>query len=154
MELITISNKSDSSGLIRIKAAKFFLTRFNPNILTYLFGNGHPGPWSYYSQYVSLYAIRDGYNISDIGIIGDYIEYGIIFVIGGIMMILKGAFFKVSQGFYYLKYYIFIQCFTLLTGNGIFGGVDIIILMILYIFDVNRHELIKEKQMITIESKE
>jgi hypothetical protein len=46
----------------------------------------------------------------------------------------------VGPEYSYLKYYIAMQSFTLLTGKGILGGVDIILLLILYIFDTERNK--------------
>ncbi len=38
----------------------------------------------------------------------------------------------------FLKYYIYFQSFTLIAGSGIFGGADIALIIILYIFDWDR----------------
>jgi len=112
-----------------------------PSKWAYIFGNSCSGPGSPYNQRSILYQLQ-GYFITDIGIIGDYIKYGIVFVLAGIFLLLKAIFFKTTLEFQFLKYYIFSQCFTLLTGYGIFGGVDIILLLILYIFDIQRAESI------------
>jgi len=37
------------------------------------------------------------------------------------------------------------QCFTLIAGNGIFAGVDIVMLMILYVYDVQRSQMVNEQ---------
>lgn len=130
---------------IRIKAAHFFLTSFMPTKWAYLFGNGDSGLGSAYDQRIILYALKYGYYLSDIGILGDYIKYGVVFILAGFYMLIKVLLFKVSPGIQYLKYYILTQCFTLVAGYGIFGGADIVILLILYVFDVNRAEILKEK---------
>ncbi len=135
---VSSSQMSGLSGGIRLRAARFFLTRFQPDTWSYIFGNGNSGPGSIFNQKMELYAHRYRFFISDIGVIGDYVKYGIIFVVAGLYMIAKSLFFKVSPEYRYLKYYIGMQCFTLLTGYGILGGVDILILLILYIFDVDR----------------
>jgi len=126
------------SGGIRLRAMKFYLTDFMPNKLAYVFGNGSSGMGSAYERKLVFIAIKYKFYLADIGIIGDYVKYGIVFTIGGLAMIIKSIGFKVSSKYSYLKYYIYSQCFTLIAGYGIFGGVDIIILMILYIFDIDR----------------
>lgn len=122
---------------VRIKAARFYLTDFQSDGWTYLFGNSRPASGNFYGRKLELFAYKYGYYITDIGIIGDYVRYGIIFVIAGLFMLLKSIRFKVGLEYRYLKYYIVMQCFTLATGKGILGGVDILILLILYIFDLN-----------------
>jgi len=135
---ISSSQVQNLSGGIRIRAMKYFLTDFMPNKWVYVFGNGSPALGSVYSQKMGFLVYKYRFFLSDIGIIGDYVKYGIIFILAGITLIIKSVRFKVSQDYSYLKYYIYAQCFTFFTGFGIFGGVDIIILMILYVFDVDR----------------
>jgi hypothetical protein len=55
-------------------------------------------------------------------------------------MLIKALRFRINNSLIYLKFYILSQCFTIITGKGIFGGVDIIMLLILYVFDVYRSE--------------
>ena len=144
---VSTSQVSDLSGGIRLKAAKFFLTSFQPDELSYIFGNGSSGRGSIYSQRMTLYTLKYGFYLSDIGVLGDYIRYGIVFVIAGLYMLAKSIMFRVSPEYRYLKYYIIMQCFTLLTGYGILGGVDVVLLLILYVFDVDRANQIKENSV-------
>ncbi len=135
---VSSSQMGDLTGGVRIKASRFFLTSFQPSGWSYLFGNGVAGSGSMYSSRMSLYAFKYGFYLSDIGVIGDYIKYGIVFVLAGLYMLAKSILFKVSPEYRYLKYYIVMQCFTLVTGYGILGGVDVVLLLILYVFDVDR----------------
>jgi hypothetical protein len=59
-------------------------------------------------------------------------------------MLIRAIRFNISKELQYLKFYIFSQCFTLITGYGILGGVDVVILLILYVFDVDRAEKLQE----------
>jgi len=144
---VSTSQVSDLAGGIRLKAAKFFLTSFQPHELSYIFGNGNSGRGSIYSQRMTLYTFKYGFYLSDIGVLGDYIRYGIAFVIAGLYMLAKSIMIRVSPEYRYLKYYIIMQCFTLLTGYGILGGVDVVLLLILYVFDVDRANQIKENSV-------
>lgn len=141
---ISTSQVSDLSSGIRIKAARFFLTTFQPSEWSYIFGNGGSGQGSIYSQKMTLYSFKYGFYTTDIGVIGDYVKYGIIFVAAGLYMLTKSLLIKVNSEFRYLKYYIVMQGFTLLTGFGILGGVDVVLLLILYVFDVDRANRLKE----------
>jgi hypothetical protein len=132
---------------IRIKAARFFLTSFMPNKWAYLFGNGDSGLGSLYDQKIMLYALKYGFYIADIGILGDYIKYGVVFILAAIYMLVKVLTIKVGPEVQFLKYYILSQCFTLVAGNGIFGGADIVLILILYVFDVNRAEILERKKL-------
>jgi hypothetical protein len=125
---------------VRLRAARFFLTEFMPNKWAYILGNGSNGAGSAYDQKMLIYQLKYGFFISDIGVLGDYVKYGIVFVVAGLLLLVKSILFKTTPEFQYLKFYILSQCFTLLTGFGLLGGVDIIILLILYIFDVQRAE--------------
>jgi hypothetical protein len=135
---ISSSQAQNISGGIRLRAIKYFLTDFMPSAWAYLFGNGDPGMNSLYSQKMSFLVFKYGFYLSDIGIIGDYVRYGLIFTLAGLAMIVKSVRFKISSDYSYLKYYILSQCFTFFTGYGIFGGVDIFIMLILYVFDMDR----------------
>jgi len=143
LTLISSSQSKNLSGGIRLKTMNFFLTDFMPNNWAYFFGNGESGPGSLYSQRLAFLSLKYGFYLSDIGLIGDYIKYGIIFMLAGVVMIVNSIRFRVSPEYSYLKYYIFSQCFTFITGTGIFGGVDIVILCILYIFDIDRAKNIR-----------
>lgn len=150
---VSSSQASGLSGGVRIRAMEYFLTDFMPNKLAYIFGNGNPGLGSEYNQRITILAFENGFFLADIGIVGDYFKYGIIFVLAGIAMLYKSLRFKVSSKYSFLKYYILSQCFTLIAGFGILGGVDIIILMILYIFDVDRDRRNKSKsELITLQN--
>lgn len=135
---VSSSQASGQSGGVRLRAMEYFITDFSPNKLTYIFGNGTPAMGSIYNQKMGYLAFKHGFFLSDIGILGDYIKYGIIFVLAGLALLYKSLRFKVNTKFTFLKYYILSQCFTLIAGSGIFSGVDIVILMILYVFDVDR----------------
>jgi hypothetical protein len=145
-ELTKVSNSqvNDLASGIRLKAARFFVTTFMPSEWAYIFGNGVSAEGSIYDQKMTLYAMRYGFYLADIGIIGDYIKYGIIFVVAGLIMLFKSIRFKINPEYNFLKYYILTQCFTLVTGYGIFGGVDVILLLILYVFDKDRSNQLED----------
>jgi hypothetical protein len=125
---------------IRVQAANFFLTDFMPTDWAYIFGNGNSDAGSPYDIKITYYALKYKFFQSDIGVLGDYVKYGIVFTIAGLILIARALLFKIPGHYVFLKFYILAQCFTLLTGKGIFGGTDIVIVSILYIFDAVRAE--------------
>lgn len=143
---VSTSQVSHLNGGVRLKAARFFLTSFQPGDWSYIFGNSNVGSGSIYNQRMELYAYKYGFYVTDIGVIGDYVKYGIVFVAAGMYMLVKSILFNVSLAYRYLKYYIVMQCFTLVTGYGILGGVDVILLLILYLFDLDRASQEKENE--------
>jgi hypothetical protein len=126
---------------IRVRAAKFFLTDFMPNNLAYWFGNSNSEAGSPYNLKQFYYNVKYGFYLNDIGIIGDYVRYGVIFTIGSIYLLIKAIFFKIGHEYRFLKYYIVAQCFTLLGGKGVIGGADIVLICTLYIFDLEHAKL-------------
>ena len=141
---VSSSQSSNLSEGIRIKAARFYLTSFMPDGLAYIFGNNQPALGGPYSQKMVMYTLKYGFYLSDIGLIGDYVTYGIVFVLAGLVLVFKGIFFKVRDQYKFLKYYIVFQSMTLIAGRGIFSGVDILILSIVYIFDQDRAHVLLE----------
>lgn len=131
---------------IRVRAAKFFLTSFMPNNLAYLFGNSNSEAGSPYNLKIAYYAIKYGFYLNDIGIIGDYVRYGVIFTIGSIYLLIKSLTIKVTNDYKFLKYYILAQCFTLIAGKGVLGGADIVLVCTLYIFDIENAKLITKQK--------
>jgi hypothetical protein len=157
---VSSSQMQNLGGGVRMRAADFYLTEFTPNIWAHLFGNSNAGFGSQYNQAMLFNALKYGFYTTDIGILGDYFKYGIIFAVTGLYLVVKAIRFNISKELLYLKFYILSQCFTLLTGFGIFGGVDILLLLALYIFDVDQakrmgklHESVpgQNKQKVTIQ---
>jgi len=135
---VSTSQAQDLGGGIRIKAARFYLTTFQPGTMSYLFGNSAAAPGTKYTFNMAYYTMKYGFYVSDLGVLGDYIKYGVVFTITGLIFLARSILFKVGIEYSYLKYYIASQCFTLIAGYGILGGVDILIVLIVYIFDVDR----------------
>lgn len=136
------SNQSQNiENDIRVRAAKFFLTTFMPNDLAYILGNGNAEGGSAYSLQGLYYAQKYGFYLNDIGMIGDYVRYGILFTIASFVLLAKAFLIKIGPSYRFLKYFIAAQCFTLLAGKGVLGGADIILICSLYIFDIEHAEL-------------
>jgi hypothetical protein len=131
----------------RFEAAVFFLTKFFPSDLAYLTGNG--------SAYNSLYKLRllryseqYGYYLSDIGLIGEYVKYGMIFVFAIFMMLYRVLRAKLTEKFMFIKYNFLSLLLALLTAGAALGsdGMSIVVnSMLLYLVDLNLSEEQPEK---------
>lgn len=141
-QLLEASKETKDSGAsnIRIKAIRFYFRNMFPNGLSYIFGNGVGSRSSDLAQRMTEYSTNYGYFLSDIGIIGNYINYGAFFVIGVIGLIIKVLVTKIQESFMFLKYFILSLFLTLPTGGG-FTGSELIVLacLCMYLIDVSAH---------------
>ncbi len=109
------------SDYIRVKAAEYFLTDFSPNLLTRLLGNGAP-IWglSAYGIYVARLAVYEGLYQSDVGIIGMYSMFGILPVIGYIIIWVKSFTVELPEEYQYVRYYFWYLLLTSFTWYTVY----------------------------------
>jgi len=109
------------SDYIRVKAAEYFLTDFSPNLLTRLLGNGAP-MWglSAYGIYVARLAVYEGLYQSDVGIIGMYSMFGILPVIGYIIIWVKSFTVELPEEYQYVRYYFWYLLLTSFTWYTVY----------------------------------
>ena len=141
MFMVTQDQVTDDEDNIRIRAARYFLTDFMPNELAYIFGNADGHQRSPYGMKLFVLSMVNRFFLSDIGIIGDYVRYGAIFLLGAIIMLVKLIKIKVDPEFEYLKYYVYLMLLTMFTGGGDFGSPNILIILIAYLFDLGSYKL-------------
>jgi len=116
--------ETNSEGLenIRIKAAKYFINDLAPNNINKFLGNGVPhGEKSKYNIYTTILADTKGYYLSDVGIVGIYIMFGIIAVLGYCLIWIRSFTIRLPEKYIYLKYYLWFLLFTCLTSNTVYG---------------------------------
>lgn len=137
----THSDAEKAEDYIRIRAAIFFLTDFMEHPMAYLLGNGTPYS-SGYAREMHKFNIYWGYYIADLGLIGNYVLYGIFFVFGVIAICIKSLKIKIEDRYLYIKYIFIVVILSLITGGG-FSKTDTIcsIMLLLYILDVSHHSL-------------
>lgn len=140
-EMLSVTKETRSQGMdyIRVRAARYFLSRFFPNKLTYLFGNGASSANSEYSSYIDFLSKKYGYYLSDIGIIGNYVNFGILFVIGVLGILYKTIKSKIQPGYHYIKYFFILNALCIIVAGG-FAQSDFIVLVTisLYMIDVSK----------------
>ncbi len=144
MNLVEVTEKQASQQQedIRIRAAKFYLTDFYPNKINYLIGNGVGHMMSSYGMRIAYYKTNLGFFQSDIGLVGDYTEYGVLFVIGVVLILWKIFTIRVKNEYVFIKYWAVIVVVSLVFGSP-FGrpSTVVVILSALYIMDVSNYEL-------------
>lgn len=113
---------SAGNDYIRVVAGKYFLTQFTPNIESKIFGNGVSNETSNYGKKVKSLEDNDYYFITDVGLIEVYILFGIIAIIGYLMIFVLSFKIPVPPGYYYLKYYLWLILATSLTSDALISN--------------------------------
>jgi hypothetical protein len=137
---ITLQQGGKFAENVRFKAVMFYLYRFAPGKLSFLIGNGAYSGHSAYGIMMDNYSKLFGYYLSDIGIIGEFILYGIIFVTAELIILFKIAFIQYHEEFHFIKYVVYSMFFSIFVGGGAFGTAEGIVMMclLLYLVDVSK----------------
>ncbi|MGZ4159224.1 MAG: hypothetical protein ACXVNF_00270 [Neobacillus sp.] len=146
----TQSDLGSSDEYIRIKAAKYYLNKFQPSPVTRVFGNGFPnGKDSYYSHEISLLQTDRGFYAQDIGLAGLYAYLGIFAVIAFVIIYYKGLKAKLADKYNYLKMFLLFLITTSFTTDSTFSGSYVFaIVFTLYLYEHCTEEA--QKTFVTI----
>jgi len=139
-EALLVQSQKDTStseGYVRFRAAKFFLTEFMDNSWTYVAGNGRSYPNSRYGSEIRFYADNYGYYLGDIGLIGNYVVYGALFVAGVIAICFRSLKLKIEEEYVYIKYMILTIVLAMITSAG-FTKADAISFMMILLYIIDR----------------
>jgi len=138
---VSKSQASKDDDDIRVKCAKFFLYEFPPTKLNYLIGNGDPHGASPYGLKDYYYRTNFQFFRSDIGFLGEYITYGVLYVICVLLILRKFFTTKIEPRYAYIKYWAIIEVLNSITGGAFTRSTEIIVITsILYIYDVSSFE--------------
>jgi hypothetical protein len=144
MALIQVSEEQASQNEedIRVRAAKFFLTEFYPTKLNYFLGNGQSHMMSAYGMKVFYYKVTFGYYKNDIGIIGEFVKYGVVFVIAVILIFRKFFSIKIESKYSFIKFWAFLLIISEISGGMFQRPTSIIVITaIMYIYDISNFKL-------------
>lgn len=115
------SDLKEGDNYVRVQAGTYFLTDFSPNNINKLIGNGVSNyGFSYYGLLEERLAVQQGFYLSDVGIIAVYAMFGIVCVIGYLLIWVKSFTIPVPKEFYYLKYYLWYLLLTSFTWFGVY----------------------------------
>ena len=139
---VTQHEQNQSTDNVRVRAATFFLTVFMPDKLTYFLGNGASSSNEEYGQLMEMYADVYGFYRSDIGLIGTYVTFGPLFIIGELAIYFKVFRKRLPESISFVKYVFVFQFFKILTGSDPFGGMSGIVsyMILLYLIDISLAE--------------
>jgi hypothetical protein len=139
-EMINLSQKQQSSmqQSIRLLAARYFLFELNHNPLWILVDNGFPGPRSAYGVHLGRLSDELGYYQSDIGLIGDFSNFGILYLIGILSALIKLVSYKTNENYSFIRYSALMMLMTFFTGSGLGSGIIIQLCFLFYIIDKDK----------------
>jgi hypothetical protein len=139
---VTRRQTQNLTSYVRFESARYFLTEFFTNPWAYITGNGAAARSQYALRLIRI-AEEHGFYQTDIGLIGEYSKFGILFVIGVIIILYRALMSKLPEGLMFIKYNFLGIILTIVTGAGAFGnsGTNILInSMLLYVIDLYRHD--------------
>lgn len=138
---LTQGQVGDEDEDIRMKAARFFLVDFFPSPIAYIIGNGEAHGSSAYGMQVVSYKVVYHYFQTDVGLIGDFSKYGLIFLFGVLAIYFKVFSTHGLKRFPYVKYYFLISFIKIILGSD-FGSAEpiVVISIIFYLIDIELHD--------------
>jgi len=140
-------NMQQGQEYTRILTAYYYLFEFSPKTINKVFGNGVPyGSKTEYGKYVNRLRDLYNYNYNDVGLIGIYAFWGILAVIGYILIFIKSFTLKLPTRYYYLKYYIWFLIVTSLTSSLLYYYHFLITtILVIYVFQTIIEIQVKHK---------
>jgi len=137
----TQDDTEDIQDYIRYQSAQYYLTDFQPSVVTRVIGNGFGyGDKTDYGRAIGQLQ-NQGYFVEDLGLLGLYIYLGVFGIIAYFIIFYRS--FKVSlpSNFHYLKMYIMFLFLNGLTNSATFSESGVLsIVFTLYIFDMIKNQ--------------
>jgi hypothetical protein len=138
---VSKTQSSQGSGYVRLRAAQYYLLNFNPRKLWMLVGNGMPAAHTNYGTAIDRITLSTGFYLNDIGLIGDFFRFGIIYVLVILFVQIKMGVMKLDEKYSYIRYMAFTDLLALITGSGLQSQFIVFMCISMYILDVNRKEI-------------
>lgn len=127
---------------IRVRSAKFFLFDFYTSPLNYLIGNGESHMMSAYGMKIWFYKSNYGFYQNDLGILGEYVRFGVLYVICVFLLFRKLFIMKIAPRYAYFKYWAVMLILDELMGGAFSKPTSIVIITsVFYIYDISTFEL-------------
>lgn len=132
---------------VRLKAAQFFLFNFSPNTLAQIIGNGAANPHSGYGSQVIYYMQNFGYFQADIGILGEYTKYGLLYTLAELFIIFKVIFMKLPPIISFIRFMWMGKLLMGFTGGGVFSEAPNIVEICLVLYIIDAYKTIEFKNL-------
>lgn len=137
---------------IRLLAADYYLFEFSNHTATYFLGNGAYNFNSSYGKKILSLNENEYFYLEDLGLFKGYFLFGILFVIGYILIFIKSFVIKLPHNQLYLKYYIWmILILSFTTRANTNAGFGVVLVSVLYLFEfayLEQNNLIKTKSSV------
>lgn len=148
MEFISLTQRQTTSQQpnIRILAAIFFMTDFMPANIAYILGNGQDSMNEAYGLRIYFYRVAKGFHQSDIGLIGSYSRFGVLFVIAQLSVLAKLIFGKIHPKISYIRYYFISLPFVMFSGTNMFDRPDGIVTLVITLYIVDYYRNLKDNE--------
>jgi hypothetical protein len=133
----TQNDLGSTDDYVRTKAAKYYLNKFQPSVLTRIFGNGFAnGLDSPYAKEIDHLRKQNGYFFEDVGFIGLYAELGVLALIAWLIIVIRALKTKLIPEYDYLKMFIiFLICGSFTTNAAFSSGSIMAIVFTLYLYE-------------------
>jgi hypothetical protein len=135
---------------VRVQAGIYFLNEMKKNPAIAILGNGAPSEQSLYGKQVIIVPSLKGYFLSDVGIIGSYFKFGILFVFAASILILRIIFMKIPGKLNFIRLYAIMQLSVLFTTFPSFeepsGILAFTMLLSLIDYNLSNKQINKKKE--------
>ncbi|MDC0584660.1 hypothetical protein OAO55_02905 [Bacteroidales bacterium] len=133
----------EGDGDVRARAIKFYLNDFQEARGTYVFGNGLDNLNSPYGRKLAHIKIRKGYYCSDIGIVGLYVVYGLLFALCILYALIYTVSRKMHFSLTYVRLFFFFIIGRSVTDQIEFSGGQGAVLLCCLFYTVDYYDHIK-----------
>lgn len=140
---VTQRQQANMGKNVRLLASRYFLFDLNHNPLWILTGNGNPAPHSEYGDFLIRISDELGFYQSDVGIIGDFSKFGILFGLAEVIFLLKLVFYKVNEKYSFMRYFALASIMTIAVGAGMGAESFAIFCLMFYIVDIDKQNTSK-----------
>jgi len=125
--MLLIYDVTNNTGnyAIRIESIRFYFSNLFPSIFTYILGNGLASELTNYGQEIFYYKKQYGLYQSDIGLFGEYVRFGILFIAGVVILVIKMLKNKSNDYITYSFYFIIISS-VFLSNFGVLSCIPLL----------------------------
>jgi hypothetical protein len=146
MVTLTFQHSREGERYIRFRAANFFISGYSDNTIAYVFGNGTPTERSAYGIAMEKISTVYGYYLSDLGIIGVFFKFGILYVITVFVVFIKIYSLIKNRSITYLKNFIASVIITMFTTVLIFDEAEGIVVLCIIFYLIDYYSMLKGKK--------
>jgi hypothetical protein len=123
---------------IRFRAAEYYLTDFFKSPIAYITGNGMFNWDSSYGKEVTFNMVYHRYYLADIGLVGNYAIFGLLFVLGIFIILIRSLSIKIESNYMYIRLMFISMLLSVIIAAG-FALSDTIcfVTLAMYVIDVS-----------------